>query len=294
MGTNLAKERKLKALQQSEQDVKDEAKRVREAALKIRQGALGGAGAASRMDHANPNDIPVNTSNFSGTTFDAQAAASSSSAARPPQPSAVDMLPEIGRQRQDLSALDEETRRYRDEIVQESRREVERQFRMERAKKKDGDRDGGAPPTRERDITERVALGMNVARPTPQGEALYDTRLLNRSAGMDSGFAADDKYNLYDKPLFGDKMAASSSSAAFDGDQAGATADSLKTSNFYKVDRQRLEEATRDVTFQREDEINLQDAANTGRAVGIGARADGDGDDDVFGLENMSKRQRRR
>ena len=37
----------------------------------------------------------------------------------------------------------------------------------------------------------------------------YDSRLFNQSAGMDSGFGAEDEYNTYSKPLF-DKGEASS------------------------------------------------------------------------------------
>ena len=31
---------------------------------------------------------------------------------------------------------------------------------------------------------------------------MYDSRLFNQSAGMDSGFAAEDEYSTYSKPLF--------------------------------------------------------------------------------------------
>ncbi len=34
------------------------------------------------------------------------------------------------------------------------------------------------------------------------GEALFDSRLFNQSAGLDSGFGAEDEYNQYSKPLF--------------------------------------------------------------------------------------------
>ncbi|OVA19380.1 SKI-interacting protein [Macleaya cordata] len=34
------------------------------------------------------------------------------------------------------------------------------------------------------------------------GEVLYDQRLFNQEKGMDSGFANDDQYNVYDKGLF--------------------------------------------------------------------------------------------
>lgn len=34
------------------------------------------------------------------------------------------------------------------------------------------------------------------------GEAMYDSRLFNQSAGMDAGFGGEDEYNTYTKPLF--------------------------------------------------------------------------------------------
>ena len=52
---------------------------------------------------------------------------------------------------------------------------------------------------RRREITEQIALGMP-ARPSGNGEVMYDERLLNKTRGMDSGFADDDAYNVYDKP----------------------------------------------------------------------------------------------
>uniref|UniRef100_A0A7S3CU66 Uncharacterized protein n=1 Tax=Strombidium rassoulzadegani TaxID=1082188 RepID=A0A7S3CU66_9SPIT len=38
---------------------------------------------------------------------------------------------------------------------------------------------------------------------------MYDQRLFNQTSGLDSGFGHEDDYNLYDKPLFGDRTAAS-------------------------------------------------------------------------------------
>jgi SNW domain-containing protein 1 len=58
------------------------------------------------------------------------------------------------------------------------------------------DRDEG------RDISERIALGMLKGSGKATGEAMYDSRLFNQSAGMDSGFGADDEYSTYSKPLF--------------------------------------------------------------------------------------------
>lgn len=58
------------------------------------------------------------------------------------------------------------------------------------------DRDEG------RDVSEKIALGMHKGSGKLTGEAMYDSRLFNQSAGMDSGFGGDDEYNTYSKPLF--------------------------------------------------------------------------------------------
>mmetsp|Transcript_31539 Transcript_31539/g.38864 ORF Transcript_31539/g.38864 Transcript_31539/m.38864 type:complete len:164 (-) Transcript_31539:348-839(-) len=42
---------------------------------------------------------------------------------------------------------------------------------------------------------------MNVPKQAT-GETQYDARLFNQSQGMDSGFGAEDSYNIYDKALF--------------------------------------------------------------------------------------------
>jgi SNW domain-containing protein 1 len=56
-----------------------------------------------------------------------------------------------------------------------------------------------------RDISEKIALGL--AKPTQTTEAMYDSRLFNKSSGFDSGFNED---NPYDKPLFAAQDAISS------------------------------------------------------------------------------------
>ncbi|KAL2915865.1 mRNA splicing protein [Polyrhizophydium stewartii] len=58
----------------------------------------------------------------------------------------------------------------------------------------------------ERDISEKIALGL--AKPTMSKDTLFDQRLFNQSAGLSSGFGADDAYGLYDKPLFQGSSAA--------------------------------------------------------------------------------------
>jgi SNW domain-containing protein 1 len=51
---------------------------------------------------------------------------------------------------------------------------------------------------------------------------MFDARLFNQSAGLDTGFGADDKYDMYDKPLFADKS----------------------QSGIYRHDKDRLEQTT--------------------------------------------------
>jgi SNW domain-containing protein 1 len=58
----------------------------------------------------------------------------------------------------------------------------------------------------QRDISEKIALGL--AKPTASKESMVDQRLFNQTGGMDSGFGAEDGYNLYDKPLFASREAA--------------------------------------------------------------------------------------
>jgi SNW domain-containing protein 1 len=56
-----------------------------------------------------------------------------------------------------------------------------------------------------RDISEKIALGL--AKPTASKETLLDSRLFNRES-LNTSFASEDSYNLYDKPLFHGSSAA--------------------------------------------------------------------------------------
>eukprot|EP00916_Digyalum_oweni_P001896 GHVL01003656.1.p1 GENE.GHVL01003656.1~~GHVL01003656.1.p1 ORF type:complete len:440 (+),score=93.45 GHVL01003656.1:619-1938(+) len=96
-------------------------------------------------------------------------------------------------------AEEAEEMKKRQAVLGDRKREIERDRRLEVAGKKNK-RDRNA----ERDISEKIALGM--AQPTSQ-EMLHDARLFNQDAGFDSGFNAgdDERYNLYDKPLFADR-----------------------------------------------------------------------------------------
>jgi SNW domain-containing protein 1 len=93
---------------------------------------------------------------------------------------------------------EEASRRERDEVRDQRRRDRERDLRMARNK-------SAASRNADRDVSERVALGQAVA---PQSsETLYDQRLFNQSQGMDSGFGEEDSYNIYSKPLFSGSQA---------------------------------------------------------------------------------------
>ena len=89
---------------------------------------------------------------------------------------------------------DEIAAQQRERLRMERRKERERDLRqennMEIKKRK---------LESERDVSEKIALGVHTGT---GGAGEVDSRLYNQSAGMDSGFGADDEYNTYSKPLF--------------------------------------------------------------------------------------------
>lgn len=98
------------------------------------------------------------------------------------------------------SREDREERLRREKIREERRRERERERRLE-AKDSAMGKKSKITRDRDRDVSEKVALGM-ASTGTSRGEVMYDQRLFNQEKGMDSGFATDDAYNVYDKGLF--------------------------------------------------------------------------------------------
>ncbi|XP_009776036.1 SNW/SKI-interacting protein A [Nicotiana tabacum] len=98
------------------------------------------------------------------------------------------------------SREDREERSQREKIREERRRERERERRLE-AKDAAMGKKSKITRDRDRDVSEKVALGM-ASTGTSRGEVMYDQRLFNQEKGMDSGFATDDAYNVYDKGLF--------------------------------------------------------------------------------------------
>lgn len=93
---------------------------------------------------------------------------------------------------------------------------------------------------RERDVTEKVALGMAQVDRT-SGEAMYDTRLFNQEKGLATGFGDDEAYNLYDKPLFAErgsglyKIKKTQDSEIYGGTEEGHKTDRFKASQGFQV-----------------------------------------------------------
>eukprot|EP00736_Rhodelphis_marinus_P006422 Rmarinus@m.16189 len=120
-------------------------------------------------------------------------------------------------------------RREREEIRHDRERERQRDRRLAasgRKYKEDRDRD--------RDVSEKIALGMAHAK-KPSSETMYDQRLFGQSAGVESGFGAEDSYNVYDKPLF------------------GATATSLYTGR--GAEEERKSKRTEPVEFEKDQDL---------------------------------------
>jgi SNW domain-containing protein 1 len=131
----------------------------------------------------------------------------------------------------DTDSEDEAARRRmsdRKERLEESKREF-RQSRMGTERKIQM-----LAREQNRDISEKVALG--IAKPTQNGESMYDSRLFNQSSGFNAGFNED---NHYDKPLFAAQEAISSiyrpSVQQDDGEDDGQTYDRITKSDKFDV-----------------------------------------------------------
>jgi len=96
---------------------------------------------------------------------------------------------------------DQVAARQREKLRLERKRERERELRMEQSVEIKKQR-----LEEERDVSEKIALGVHTG--TGGGQDNVDSRLYNQTAGMDSGFGAEDEYNAYSKPLFDRQQAA--------------------------------------------------------------------------------------
>jgi SNW domain-containing protein 1 len=100
--------------------------------------------------------------------------------------------------RQNETREEAQARRQRDQMRAERKRDREREMRLENLTKKKSKYTRDA----DRDIGEKMALGMQTGGGKLEGEAQFDSRLFNQSQGMDSGFGREDDYNTYSKALF--------------------------------------------------------------------------------------------
>ncbi|KAL5701420.1 hypothetical protein ACHQM5_026758 [Ranunculus cassubicifolius] len=100
-----------------------------------------------------------------------------------------------------LTRDEQEGRLRRDNIREESKMERKRKGCL---KKKNTAMGKKSKITRDedRDISEKVALGMANTNGVGHSEAMYDQRLFTQDKGMDSGFATVDQNNVYEKRLF--------------------------------------------------------------------------------------------
>merc|ERR1712154_615795 len=85
----------------------------------------------------------------------------------------------------------------------------------------------------ERDISEKIALGQ--FRGKKSTESLYDNRLFNQDSGLNTGFAADDTYNLYDTQLFKSKSRRMYRPSKLDDDVYGVEGDDILNAKSGKI-----------------------------------------------------------
>ncbi|XP_062406826.1 SNW domain-containing protein 1 [Sardina pilchardus] len=135
----------------------------------------------------------------------------------------------------DIGGEDGEARE-RDEIRHDRRKERQHDRNISQAapnKRSKLQRD------QDRDISELIAIGK--PNPRTSSEAQYDQRLFNQSKGMDSGFADDDQYTVYDQPFRGDRSMAQNiyrPSKNTDKDIYGDDVDTLMKNNRFVPDRE--------------------------------------------------------
>ncbi|XP_002741369.2 SNW domain-containing protein 1-like [Saccoglossus kowalevskii] len=104
---------------------------------------------------------------------------------------------------------DDDVVRERDKIREERHRDRQRERNIARAAP---DKRNKLQRERERDVSEKIALGMPGAGGRGGDDAQFDQRLFNQNKGMDSGFGAgeDESYNVYSEPWRKDQNVAQS------------------------------------------------------------------------------------
>ncbi|XP_070026493.1 SNW/SKI-interacting protein A-like [Nicotiana sylvestris] len=157
-----------------------------------------------------------------------------------------------------LYVAEEKAREAREKIRRRERRldEAKNASAMSGNKKRKINRD------RDRDISEKVALGM---ASTSRGEVMmYDQRLFNQEKGMNSGFAStDDAYNIYDKHLFTAQSTPYRRKKDVDSDVYGGADEQQQLEKIIKTDRFKPDKAfagTSERTAPRDRPLEFEDA----------------------------------
>eukprot|EP00057_Strongylocentrotus_purpuratus_P034407 XP_795058.3 PREDICTED: SNW domain-containing protein 1 isoform X2 [Strongylocentrotus purpuratus] len=171
------------------------------------------------------------------------------------------------------SAMDnDDDVRERDKIRDERHRDRQRERNFARAAP---DKRSRLEKQRERDVSEKIALGLPNAGAGRSDDAQFDQRLFNQSKGLNSGFGGgeDESYNVYSEPWRKDQNVASNlyrPSRNADKDVYGDDLDNLiknkkfvPDKGFAGADSSRRRDGP--VQFEREEE------------------------EDVFGLDNFFK-----
>jgi SNW domain-containing protein 1 len=102
--------------------------------------------------------------------------------------------------REDETAEEKEARKNREALRADRMRERKRDLRLEAMGQKTK-----TARDLDRDVSEKIALGMPTGKVAVAGEGVFDARLFNQSSGMDGGFGEDDEYNVYSKGLRAEK-----------------------------------------------------------------------------------------
>lgn len=108
----------------------------------------------------------------------------------------IDQQSQFSNEEEDL----DDAEKKRNEIRAMIRKENVRNIRMENM----GSKKRADIKEKERDISERIALGkdVNTKNSLASGDPGVDHRLLNADSGFDAGFNEEDQDNVYDRPLF--------------------------------------------------------------------------------------------
>eukprot|EP00771_Trimastix_marina_P000157 gnl/Trimastix_PCT/1165.p1 GENE.gnl/Trimastix_PCT/1165~~gnl/Trimastix_PCT/1165.p1 ORF type:complete len:492 (-),score=154.95 gnl/Trimastix_PCT/1165:31-1506(-) len=109
----------------------------------------------------------------------------------------------------------------RDILREERRRDRDRERRRGRhaeEESRDGDKRPRLGRTRERDISEKIALGQGAG---VSQDSMYDQRLFNQQEGLSHGFGSDEDYQVFSKPLLNGSSTARLYRPSREGDPSG-------------------------------------------------------------------------